>query len=82
MKKIYESKDGYKVYEHKILEYPIHISVTTSSGVLISVPMGETPEDKKMFDELVYFNKSVYHAKTRIEVIKKVRTWIINYKRG
>ncbi len=79
MKKVYENK-GYKVYSHKILDYLVKVHETTSSGCLVSVPMGNNKKDKKMFDSLVYYNKYTYWGTTKLEAVKKVREWIKRYK--
>jgi hypothetical protein len=80
MKKIYQV-EGYIVYAHKILGYKVRIHETETSGVLVSVPMGQGA-DRIMFDKLVYFNKRAYWGKTRQEAIQNVRKWIRAYKKG
>ena len=79
MKLFYESENGYKVFSTKILGYPCDVHETTESGCLVSVPMGDNKKDIKMFDDLVYFNKSVYWARTKEKAIRQVREWIKNY---
>lgn len=80
MKLIYKGPKEYKVWDHKILGYPISIHGTEKCGFLISVPMGDNEYDRKMFDSLVYYNHPVYHAFTRKKVIGQVKKWIKNYK--
>lgn len=82
MKPIYEN-NGYKVYRCKILGYPCSAHCLPSGNVSVSVPLGkEGSKDRKMFDTLVYYNQMVYHGSTKKEVIAKVRSWILKYKRG
>lgn len=80
MKLVY-NESGYKVYKTKILGYPCHVHQTTESGCIVAVPMGKTKADKKMFDDLVYYNKSEYFGNTKKEAVDKVRNFIKNYPR-
>lgn len=41
--------------------------------------MGDTEQDKSMFDTLIYYNQATYHAKTKEQVIKQVQQWIEKY---
>ncbi len=81
MKLVYND-NGYKVYKTTILGYPCRVHETTESGCIVSVPMGKTKADKKMFDSLVYYNKLEYHGATKKEAVQKVRNFIKNYKGG
>jgi hypothetical protein len=80
MKQIYE-KDGYKGYKLKIAGYECQLFETPDGHYSISVPMGDTPSDKKMFDNLVYNHQRVYHARSKDEAIAQVEDFIINYKK-
>lgn len=79
MKKIY-SDNGYDVYSVNICGYNCELHDSTQSGYVVSVPIGDTKQDKTMFDSLVYHNKGVYWDKDRDTVLKKVEQWIQNYK--
>ena len=81
MKLIYTNEDKtYKVYDINIAGYPCHLHKTSECGYLIEVPIGDKPEDKAMFDELVYYNKGIYHSYNKDDVINQVATWIWAYK--
>lgn len=80
MKLIYENHE-YKAYDVKIEGYNCQIFETPERKYSVKVPLGETEEDKLMFDKLVYYNQMVYHADTAEKVIKQVRNFIKNYKK-
>ncbi len=71
---------GYKVYSVDILGYPCKVHQTTQSGCLVGVPTGNNKQEKEMFDSLVYFHKSEYWGKTKVEAIRKVRKFIADYQ--
>lgn len=71
---------GYSMHDKKILGYNFHVFTTPEGNVCIGAEWGETPEDKEMFDNLVYYNKGIYHGTNEKEVSKKIREWIKNYK--
>ncbi len=81
MKPIYELR-GYKVYKTKIAGYNCELHQTKSGYFSVGVPEGDTPEDKKMFDKLVYFNQRVYHADSAKQVKKQVAEFIKKYKKN
>ena len=78
MKQVY-AQNGYEVYETKICGYPCTVHKTVSSGCAVHVPMGDTTEDKAMFDDLVY-NKHAYFGKTPREAVERVSDFIKSYK--
>lgn len=59
-------------YEMTLLKLP-------SGWITIEAPIG-TGEDKNMFDQLVYFNKTVQHGRDEKQVITQVKYWIQGYK--
>jgi len=79
MKKTYDSR-GYSGYELEIEGYQCQLFETPQGNCSIGVPMGDNEYDKKMFDDLVYYNKPVYHADSKEKVIEQVATFIRNYK--
>ncbi|MEI8137819.1 MAG: hypothetical protein WCH21_10890 [Bacteroidota bacterium] len=79
MKKIYQSENS-TVYECTIMGYPCSVRETSDGHVQIGVPMGKG-EDKKMFDDLVYYHQTLYNGNDIKDVISKVRKFIIKYKK-
>lgn len=79
MKENYNSR-GYKGYDVEIEGYECQLFETPQGRCSIGVPMGDTPEDKAMFDKLVYYNKPVYHADSKEKVIEQVAEFIKDYK--
>ena len=61
---------GYKIKTIKIGEY-----------YTAHMPMGDNPKDKKMFDELVYYNQSNLFAKTRAKLVSQIRDFIKEYRK-
>jgi len=80
MKTLYKAEDGFTIYEHKILEYKVHITKMSTGDFVVGFPYLGEGDDKKMLDDLVYYNKSVYVDRDRQKVINKVRKWINQYK--
>lgn len=80
----------YKITEINISGYPCELHETenpnphthTPPHYMIRVPFGDTPEDKAMFDSLVYHHKDVYHDEDKDKVIQKVEQFIKNYKKN
>lgn len=82
MKIIYENEDKtYKVCATQILGYNCQAHFTNDCGVIIRMPMGKTPEEKAMFDDLVYYNQSVYNAPTVMQARKQIIEFIRDYKK-
>lgn len=82
MKLIQKTGTGYKLYSHIICGYECRVFETPEKYISIGVPMGDTTEEKKMFDSLVYHNKSVYNGKgSRLEVVRKVKNFIIKWQK-
>lgn len=79
MKLIYQS-GGFKVYDVVIEGYECKATQTVRSGCVVSVPIGDTPADKGMFDSLVYYHKGQYHGRTLDEAIENVAKFIREYK--
>ncbi len=62
--KITYSSNGYIGYEEKIAGYEFRVFQTPSGHISFGAPMGGTPEEKAMFDKLVYYNKNLYNGRT------------------
>lgn len=81
MKLVYKTPDGYKAYSHKIAGYMCRIFVLPDGRAQVGMPFGNTKEEKVMFDNLVYYNKSVYNGKTISDAVDKVRNFIRSWKK-
>lgn len=79
-----ESING-ATYRHLEIEgYRFHATKSLDikrESWLFQAPMGDTPYEKAMFDNLVYYNKHVYYGKDFYRVVEKIREFIINFKK-
>jgi len=75
-----KSDIGVEVSIKKVCGYEFQVMKMPSGWVSFRAPMGENTKDKKMFDELVYYNQMTYHGQSVSEVEKKVKDFIQSYK--
>ncbi len=60
-------------FEFTILSFP-------SGNSMALIPMGNTKQEKKMFDDLVYNNPKIYTGTSKIKIKEDIRYFITNYK--
>ena len=77
---------GVSLRDTKIRGYKVRMlkfrSATGKDAFSLEVPMGRTPSDKAMFDELVYRNKTLYQGYNEEKILKDVRNFIDKYRRS
>lgn len=75
-------KNGSKYYPKKILGYTFTVIELESGYISFGAPMGETKEDKQMFDDLVYYNKTLYNGniKDKKQIVENIKGFIKKYE--
>lgn len=70
-------------YEQKIAGYYFRTIELPSGYISFGAPTGNTPEEKRMFDKLVYYNQRIYNGKTedKQKIMANIRAWIDDYKK-
>jgi hypothetical protein len=67
--------DKYDVKDIKLKGYTVE-TLKIGDNYTMYVPNGDNKNDKKLFDKLVYENKTLLYAKTREQLIKQVKDFI------
>lgn len=81
----YQNNAGDLRYRNtRIMGYPVTILKygveRNNVWYQLTVPMGENERDKKMFDDFVYNNKSLYNTKTQDKLIENFKKFVKNWK--
>lgn len=75
-----KTESGYRFYTTMIAGYEFSVMQTPDNYFSFGAPFGDTPEDKAMFDDLVYYNKSLYHGRDWFGVRENIKNFIKKYK--